>query len=284
MPATPIDLVIITGLSGSGKSVALNVLEDAGYYCVDNIPGRLFNTLVDTLIAAGHPRAALTMDARSGDDMSGFVARLESLRERGIVCKVIYLDARDDTLVRRFSETRRRHPLYDGERTLQECIARDRELLTQAAEAAGHIDTSELSANALRGWVRDFVQAPRAGLTLLFESFGFKDGIPIDADFVFDVRCLPNPHWQPELRPFTGRDPQVAAFLEQHAPVQQMFDDLRGLLERWLPGFQAERRSYMTIAVGCTGGQHRSVYLVERLAAHFAGQGIKTQIRHRELA
>ena len=283
MPATPIDLVIITGLSGSGKSVALNVLEDAGYYCVDNIPGRLFNALVDTLIAAGHPRAALTMDARSGDDMSGFVARLESLRERGIVCKVIYLDARDDTLVRRFSETRRRHPLYDGKRTLQECIARDRELLTQAAEAAGHIDTSELSANALRGWVRDFVQAPRAGLTLLFESFGFKDGIPIDADFVFDVRCLPNPHYDRTLKPLTGLEPQVVTFMQGIPEAQTMYEDIRAFVAKWLPSFVRDNRSYLTIAIGCTGGRHRSVYFVERLAESFR-EGRPVLVRHRGLS
>ncbi len=283
MPATPIDLVIITGLSGSGKSVALNVLEDAGYYCVDNIPGRLFIELVDTLIAAGHPRAALTMDARSGDDMSGFGARLDSLRERGIVCKVIYLDARDDALVRRFSETRRRHPLYDGQRTLQECIARDRELLTQAAETAGHIDTSELSANALRGWVRDFVQAPREGLTLLFESFGFKDGIPIDADFVFDVRCLPNPHYDRTLKPLTGLEPKVVTFMQAIPEAQTMYEDIRAFVAKWLPSFVRDNRSYLTIAIGCTGGRHRSVYFVERLAQSFR-EGRPVLVRHRGLS
>ena len=277
------ELVLITGLSGSGKSVALAVLEDAGYYCVDNFPGKLFNSLVNTLGASGHRRVALTMDTRSGDDIEGFSAHVKQLRARGNQCKMLYLDAKDDTLIKRFSETRRRHPLSDGQMTLSECIARDRELLADAATLADHIDTSDLSPNALRTWIKEFIAAPRDGLMLLFESFGFKHGIPLDADLVFDVRSLPNPHYDPLLRPLTGRDPAVMAFLDATPEAQHLLEDIRKFVETWLPSYRRDNRSYLTVAIGCTGGRHRSVYFVEALAKAFRGT---TQVlaRHRGLS
>ena len=283
MSTATLDLVIITGLSGSGKSVALAALEDAGYYCVDNLPGRLFNQLVDVLIAAGHPRAAITMDARSGDDMSGFKQYIASLDTRGISRKLIYLDAKDETLIKRFSETRRRHPLYDGKRTIADCIAADRKLLEGAAELAGHIDTSDLAPNALRAWVRNAVSAPRGGLTLIFESFGFKNGLPIDADFVFDVRVLPNPHYDPNLKHLTGRDAEIIAFMQGVPEAGEMCEDIRRYIEKWLAAFVRDNRRYLTVAIGCTGGRHRSVYFAEQLARAFE-PSTPVLLRHRGLS
>ncbi len=280
--ACALDLVLITGLSGSGKSVALAVLEDAGYYCVDNFPGQLFNGLVDALVSAGHTRAAITMDARSGSDMANFAAHVESLRERGVKFKILYLDAKDDTLIKRFSETRRRHPLFDGRLTLTECIAHDRALLADAAALADHIDTSELSPKALRTWVKDFVAVPRDGLILLFESFGFRYGIPLDADLVFDVRSLPNPYYDPLLRALDGMDAEVIAFMRDIPEAQRMLEDIRKFVETWLPSYLRDNRSYLTVAIGCTGGRHRSVYFVEALAQAFR-DATHVLTRHRGL-
>ncbi len=277
------DLVLITGLSGSGKSIALNVLADAGYYCVDNLPGKLFSALVDTLSASGTRHLALTIDARSGDDLADFPAHIENLRQRGIKFRMLYLDAKDDTLIKRFSETRRRHPLSDGRMTLPECIVRERELLADAAALANHVDTSDLAPNALRAWVKDFVAVPQGGLTLLFESFGFRHGIPLDADLVFDVRCLPNPHYDPLLRPLTGKDVAVIQFMEQNAEAQRMLEDIRRFVDTWLPSYRRDNRSYLTVAIGCTGGQHRSVYFVETLAHTFRSSA-QVLTRHRGLS
>ena len=277
------DLVLITGLSGSGKSIALNVLADAGYYCVDNLPGKLFNALVDTLSTSGNRRVALTMDARSGADLADFPAHVASLRARGVNFKMLYLDAKDDTLIKRFSETRRRHPLSDGRLTLPECLVRERELLAEAAALANHFDTSDIAPNALRAWVRDFVAAPQDGLTLLFESFGFKHGIPLDADLVFDVRSLPNPHYDPLLRPLTGMDAPVIEFMNNIPDAQRMFEDIRRFVETWLPSYRRDNRSYLTVAIGCTGGRHRSVYLVEALAKAFRPSA-QVLARHRGLS
>lgn len=277
------DLVLITGLSGSGKSIALNVLADAGYYCVDNLPGKLFSALVDTLSASGTQHLALTIDARSGDDLADFPAHIENLRQRGIKFRMLYLDAKDDTLIKRFSETRRRHPLSDGRMTLPECIVRERELLADAAALANHVDTSDLAPNALRAWVKDFVAVPQGGLTLLFESFGFRHGIPLDADLVFDVRCLPNPHYDPLLRPLTGKDVAVIQFMEQNAEAQRMLEDIRRFVDTWLPSYRRDNRSYLTVAIGCTGGQHRSVYFVETLAHTFRSSA-QVLTRHRGLS
>jgi UPF0042 nucleotide-binding protein len=204
------------------------------------------------------------------------------MKLQGLDVHLLFLDAQTDTLVKRFSETRRLHPLNDGVRTLPECVAYERELLSEISGVGHHIDTTELGANALRAWVKEFIHLDRARLTLLFQSFGFKHGIPLDADLVFDVRCLPNPHYDPVLRSLTGRETPVIEFLERTPLAQKMFEDIRIFIESWLPSYIADNRSYLTVAIGCTGGQHRSVYLAERLAQHF-NKLQQVLVRHREL-
>ena len=277
-------LVLITGLSGSGKSVALNALEDAGYYCVDNLPVTLLQDLVAFLAKAGYSRVALSIDVRSGEGLELLPQQLALLRGAGTDVKVLFVEAKDDTLIQRFSETRRRHPLGDGRLTLPEAIARERELLEQVEDLSHHIDTSELPPNALRNWVQEFVQVPAAGLTLLFESFAYKYGVPLDTDMVFDVRCLPNPHYDPKLRPYTGRDEPVIEFCRNDSSVQKMLGDIRRFVEEWLPCFDSDSRSYLTVGIGCTGGRHRSVYLAEQLAAYFRARHGRVLVRHRELS
>lgn len=281
-------LVIISGRSGSGKSTALHVLEDAGYYCIDNLPGVLLGQLVSQTELRGDAslqRMAVSIDARNmASSLAGFSAILGELPAT-LTVEVIYLDADDATLIKRFSETRRRHPLSNRNTSLKEAIAAERELLAPiAAHAALSIDTSQMSLHDLRDLVSKTVVAePGAGMVVLFESFGFKRGIPIDADVVFDLRCLPNPHWVPGLRELSGQDQAVIDFLEQSEEVKQMLADITRYLERWLPHFARSNRSYMTVALGCTGGQHRSVYLCERLLEHFRLQLPRSQLRHREL-
>jgi UPF0042 nucleotide-binding protein len=276
-------LILISGLSGSGKSVALRTLEDAGFYCVDNLPAELLPNLIDQLLPEGCRNIAVSVDVRNARSVQVLPSLMLELAQKELAVHLLYLDAQIDTLVKRFSETRRLHPLNDGVMTLPECVARERELLTEIAGIGHHIDTSDLKANALRAWIKQFIQLDRARLTLLFESFGFKHGIPLDADLVFDVRCLPNPHYDEDLRPLTGRDAPVVEFLEKTASAQEMCADIRGFVERWLPSYIADNRSYLTVAVGCTGGQHRSVYLTEKLARHFEPQQ-QVLVRHRELA
>ncbi len=275
-------LFLISGLSGSGKSVALNVLEDSGYYCVDNLPAELLDVLTHNLELAGVRKIAVSVDVRSGNSILQLPQYIEKLKQQMVDVHVLFLDAKSETLVKRFSETRRLHPLSDGVKTLPECVALERELLAEIASIGHHIDTSELNANALRAWIKQFITLDRARLTLLFESFGFKNGLPLDADLVYDVRCLPNPHYDPALRPLTGRDKPVVDFLEGTPIVQKMYTDIRDFIEAWLPGFVADNRSYLTVAIGCTGGQHRSVYLAEKLAQHFNSQQ-QVLVRHREL-
>ena len=276
-------LVLITGLSGSGKSLALGVLEDASYYCVDNLPVPLLPDLVSFLRDARHERVALTMDVRSGQAVSELPRRyLDALREQGVDVRVLFLEAKTETLVRRFSETRRRHPLSESGLTITESIARERDLLQDIATVAHHIDTSDLSPNALRGWVKEFVGIGGEGLKLIFESFGFKNGVPLDADLVFDVRCLPNPHYDPVLRPLTGRDAAVIAFLEAEPEAGRLLADIRRFVADWLPAYRRDNRSYLTVAIGCTGGRHRSVYFTETLARHFRDGG-PVLVRHRQL-
>jgi UPF0042 nucleotide-binding protein len=275
-------LFLISGLSGSGKSVALRMLEDSGYYCVDNLPADLLSSLMDNLRQSGNARVAVSIDVRSGGSVRQLPLHIEQLKRRGVDIHLLFLDAQTDTLVKRFSETRRRHPLSDDRLTLPECIQHERDLLAEIGNIGHRIDTSELGANTLRAWIKDFIRVDRAHLTLLFQSFGFKNGIPLDADFVFDVRCLPNPHYDPTLRPLNGRDAAVAEFLERTPDVLRMYGDIRNFIENWLPGFLADNRSYLTIAIGCTGGQHRSVYLAEKLARHFEAQQ-QVLLRHREL-
>jgi len=275
-------LYLISGLSGSGKSITLKVLEDSGYYCVDNLPADLLAALVEHLQQAGYRNIAVSIDVRSANSVQHLPPLLLQIKQQGVEVHVLFLDAQSDTLVKRFSETRRLHPLSDGRRTLPECVQHERELLAGISDIGHHIDTSELNANALRARVKQFIKLDRARLTLLFESFGYKHGIPLDADFVFDVRCLPNPHYEALLRPLTGRDTAVIKFLDNTPSVQNMFDDIRDFLDRWLPGFVADNRSYLTIAIGCTGGQHRSVYLAEKLSAYFQNKQ-QVLVRHREL-
>ncbi|RFC32521.1 MAG: UPF0042 nucleotide-binding protein [Candidatus Nitrotoga sp. SPKER] len=283
-------LFLISGLSGSGKSVALKALEDSGYYCVDNLPAALLPVLVENLHQTGNTRIAVSIDVRSGDSVKQLPHYIERLKQQGIDVHLLFLDAQTDTLVKRFSETRRRHPLRNAlpaaqtneGLTLPECVQLEREMLAEISNIGHRIDTSELGANALRAWVKDFKSVDRARITLLFQSFGFKNGIPLDADLVFDVRCLPNPHYDPVLRPLTGRDAAVIEFLERNQNVQKMCEDIRSFVENWLPCFIADNRSYLTVAIGCTGGQHRSVYLVEKLARYFKLQQ-QVLLRHREL-
>ncbi|HMV53949.1 MAG TPA: RNase adapter RapZ [Rhodocyclaceae bacterium] len=276
-------LVLISGLSGSGKSIALNVLEDAGYYCVDNLPATLLPRLMRQLRNEGYEKVAVAVDVRSGMSIAALPQQVTDLSLLDIDVRFIFLDARDETLIARFSETRRRHPLADERATLAEAIAKEREALERVAELGHRVDTSDLQANALRAWVKDFIRLDAAeGLTLLFESFGFKHGIPLDADLVFDVRCLPNPHYDPQLRPHTGKDAPVIEFLERQPDVARMAEDVRKFVDDWLPCFIRDNRSYLTVAIGCTGGQHRSVYLAEWLARQFEGK-VRVLVRHRSL-
>ena len=275
-------LILVSGLSGSGKSIALNVLEDSGYYCVDNLPATLLLEVVDFLAEAGHDRAAVSVDARSAA-VAALPETIAKLRSRGVDCRVLYLEANSPTLLRRFSETRRRHPLAGSGLTLSEAIGRERALLAGVAALAQRIDTSELQPRVLQNWIRELLALDAGSLTLLFESFAYRDGIPLDADWVLDCRMLPNPHYDPQLRPFTGRDSAVAEYLGRDAAVQRWLEDVRSLLERWLPEIARENRSYVTVAIGCTGGRHRSVYLAERLAEAFRAQW-RVLVRHRGLA
>jgi RNase adapter protein RapZ len=276
-------LVLISGLSGSGKSIALHVLEDAGYYCVDNLPATLLPPLVRQLREEGYERVAVAIDVRAGTSIAALPQQLRDLQALGVPTRFVFLEARDETLIARFSETRRGHPLSNADTTLAEAIVRERGMLENIAGLGNRIDTSSLNPNALRAWILDFVQpAASQGLTLLFESFGYKHGIPLDADLVFDVRCLPNPHYDPALRPLTGRDPEVARFLETQAEVRKMAEDIRRFLAEWLPSYVRDNRSYLTVAIGCTGGQHRSVYLAEWLAGQFRDRA-RVLVRHRAI-
>ena len=276
-------LVLISGLSGSGKSIALHVLEDAGYYCVDNLPATLLPPLVRQLREEGYERVAVAIDVRAGTSIAALPQQLRDLQALGVPTRFVFLEARDETLIARFSETRRGHPLSNADTTLAEAIVRERGMLENIAGLGNRIDTSSLNPNALRAWILDFVQpAASQGLTLLFESFGYKHGIPLDADLVFDVRCLPNPHYDPALRPLTGRDPEVARFLETQAEVRKMAEDIRRFLAEWLSSYVRDNRSYLTVAIGCTGGQHRSVYLAEWLAGQFRDRA-RVLVRHRAI-
>ncbi|KAA0014225.1 RNase adapter RapZ [Billgrantia pellis] len=282
-------LVIISGRSGSGKSIALQALEDIGYYAIDNLPAMLLGALVDELRSApvAQTSIAVSIDARNlPHALERFPRLLEELRSRHVDCQVIYLTTDARILLERYSATRRRHPLTRGrDMTLGEAIESEDTTLSDIRNLADLIiDTSRLSVHDLRGRITDQVASHHADqLTLTVESFGFKRGVPLDADIVFDARCLPNPYWDPRLRSATGREPSIVAFLEQYPLVQQMLDDIIAWVERWLPAYRDSHRSYLTVAIGCTGGQHRSVYLAERLAYHLAQRHPDVRIRHREL-
>lgn len=290
MTQTETQLVIISGRSGSGKSSALHLLEDEGYYCIDNLPVALLPQLVTELqenqLTPGPLRAAVCIDARNvSKDLSRFDELIAGL-PANVSVEILYLDADDHTLIKRFSETRRRHPLSDARTALAEAIAREKTLLEPIAMAAGlTLDTSHTNVHELRTLLRERVLGRSvSGLSLLFVSFGFKSGIPVNADLVFDLRVLPNPHWEPALRPMTGLDSEVIEWLDQQPEVTELFNDIYYMLNKWLPRFMAGNRSYMTVALGCTGGQHRSVYMAERLARAFAPQYNDVQVRHRETA
>jgi RNase adapter protein RapZ len=282
-------IILITGISGSGKSVALNALEDSGYYCVDNLPPRFLPDLGTYLASDGQDRLAVAIDARSGaslDDMPQMIRDLSAKHD----VRLLFLTASTQSLIQRFSETRRRHPLsgspaHDADvgvlTSLAEAIERERELVAGLAEFGHQIDTSNLRANVLRMWVKRFIEQEHTGLALMFESFGFKRGVPLDADFVFDVRTLPNPYYDRELRPLTGLDKPVIEFLDALPVVQQMIGDIQSFIHKWLPHFRDDNRSYLTVAIGCTGGQHRSVFIAETLAARFASEA-NVIVRHRD--
>jgi UPF0042 nucleotide-binding protein len=285
------DLLIVSGLSGAGKTVALRTLEDIGYYCIDNLPLFLLRELAlglrrTHLGAPGEIRhsAAVGIDARNQPDFLSDLPRLsDELREQGIECRIIFLHADTHTLIKRFSETRRKHPLTGGQLSLEEAIQRERELLEPLGRIAEiRIDTTHTNVHELRDLVRErlggAVQA-----SVLLQSFGFKNGVPEGVDFVFDVRCLPNPHWQEALRPLSGRDAPVIEFLERAPEVGEMCADIQVFLDRWIPRFETDGRSYLTIAVGCTGGKHRSVYIVEALSRRLTENGHRVLMRHREL-
>lgn len=289
------DVVVLTGMAGSGKGVALNALEDVGYYCVDNLPPELLPQLI-TLerqrFAEQPRRLAVSIDARSADSLHHVLPALDGLRTEGALVRPIFLDASNETLVRRFSETRRPHPLMRkapgqapdvdaSHQALLETIKQERELLAPLRERSAVIDTSLLRPAQLRTWVRNMVQAKPSRLTVVFQSFAFKHGVPLDADFVFDVRMLPNPYYIKELRPLTGKDAPVADYLRDQPESGELIAQIEAFLLRWLPTLESDQRSYVTVALGCTGGQHRSVYCVEQLKERFKGREV-VLTRHRE--
>jgi RNase adapter protein RapZ len=285
-----LELVLITGMSGSGKSVALRALEDAGYFCVDNLPPELLLSFVDLEERNARRRVAIAMDVRTATSLPLVPGHLRELVHRGVAVRPLFLDATTETLVRRFSETRRRHPLSkttaeagDQHRAVVEAIELERKVLADLRQRAHVIDTSVLRASQLQEYVKSLLSAPLAQMTLVFESFSYKRGIPLDADYIFDVRMLPNPHYENDLRDLTGQDAPVIEYLEKHKEVQDMFADIAGFLDNWLEPLARNHRSYVTVGIGCTGGQHRSVYLVEKLCEEF-GQRWTTLKRHREIS
>jgi RNase adapter protein RapZ len=282
-------LIVVSGLSGSGKSVALNMLEDLGWYCIDNIPAGLVQSLVSHSLRTEEPiyrRLAVGIDARNRpDDLASIPSVVADLRRAGLRCEVLYLHAEDEVLLRRYAETRRRHPLAGSDRSLADAIAAERRLLHPLVDGADLvIDTSRMSVHELRDMIAKRVEPETPGrLSILFESFGYKHGAPGDADFVFDARTLPNPYWEPTLQPLTGKDRRVIEFLESSPQVERMVGDLIRFLESRLPDYEAANRGYLTVAIGCTGGQHRSVYLAERLAEHFRKKYPQLLVRHNAL-
>lgn len=284
---SPLEMVLITGMSGSGKSVALHALEDAGYYCVDNLPPELLASFVALEQQHGAKKVAIAMDVRSRLSLPLVPKQLAQLRAQGVAIQSLFLDASTETLMRRFSETRRLHPLSrrdasDQNRALVEAVELERELLGDMREQSHVLDTSMIRSSQLQGYVKSLMSAPSTQLTLVFQSFAFKRGVPLDADYVFDVRMLPNPHYESGLRDLTGKDEAVANYLRTHSEVDDMLNDIQKFISHWMKALVRDHRSYVTVAVGCTGGQHRSVYLVEQLAQSF-GQNWQTLKRHREL-
>jgi len=276
-------LVLLSGLSGSGKSVALKALEDSGFFCVDNLPADLIGALVDYSRSRDEKRVAISADARSRESLSKLPEIVQREKERGTDVRVIFLDASDESLARRFSETRRPHPLGGTDRTVSEAIAEERRVLAWLAEIGQRIDTSGLTPGQLRGWMQDLVAVEHGKVALIFETFGYKSGPPLDADFVFDARCIvPNPHYDPALRPLTGHDREVAGFLERETQAGLLIEDIQRFLQRWIPKFMLDQRASITVAIGCTGGRHRSVYIAEELGRRFKAD-YPVIVRHRDL-
>jgi len=282
-----ISLIVISGRSGSGKSTALHVLEDMGFYCIDNLPVTLLQPLIEKLSANQHIRnVAVSIDARNiADDLTDFPNIIQDFDHTVVQSNIVYLDALGPALVNRFSETRRKHPLSDQNRDLKEALDFEKSLLEPISDIADlSVDTTSLSMHELRDLIRSRVASESHEFALLFQSFAYKHGVPVDADLVFDVRCLPNPHWKANLRNLTGMDQAVSDFLVEQPDVREMYADIEQYLESWLPRFEANNRSYITIAIGCTGGQHRSVYLANKLYKHFHTRWENVQMRHRELS
>ena len=281
-------LVVISGRSGSGKSTALDLLEDLGFYCIDNLPVALLQNLLDQIQSNSSQLSsvAVSIDARNNqNDLANFSDIVHHLNRKQCELEIIYLDAHSDTLLTRFSATRRKHPLTGPDVPLLEAIEREKAVLQNIANMSDlTVDTTHLSMHQLRSLIKErVVQKQGSEMSLLFESFGFKHGIPKDSDLVFDVRCLPNPYWDPSLRQFTGQDPSIKQFLQKEDSVKNMFDDIQTFLKKWLPQFEANNRTYMTVSIGCTGGQHRSVYMAERLFEAYQSEYSNVQVRHREL-
>lgn len=279
-------LIIVTGMSGGGKSIAIRQLEDCGYYCIDNLPAPFLCPVAEDLNNRGIKAAAVSIDARSQSTFDDSLNNVRQLENAGYDVRILFLTASQQELVKRFSETRRRHPLstsaanQDQIVTLQEAINRERELLAPISTGASLMDTTGILPSQLREWVKRFVGQPQAAMTLTFESFGFKHGLPVASDLVFDVRCLPNPYYCQELRPLTGQDKPVADYLRQYPEVNNMVSDIASFIKKWLPAYIAQNRHYLTVAIGCTGGQHRSVFVAEELGRLFAGHA-GVVVRHR---
>ncbi|MDC0222055.1 RNase adapter RapZ [Gammaproteobacteria bacterium] len=281
-------LTIISGRSGSGKSTVLHILEDRGYYCIDNLPASLLHSLANRVFTGETdiPNVAVSIDARNiSADLEQVPNIVNDLKSKNLPTEIIFLDANSQTLMKRFNETRRKHPLSDERIGLKEAIDKESELLEPISAMANlSIDTGKMSLNQLRDSIKDrLVKNKEAGLALLFQSFGYKNGVPVDADIIYDVRCLPNPYWDNSLRSLTGLDEAVIKFLNSENEVQEMYSDISQFLQKWLPKFEGNNRSYITVAIGCTGGQHRSVYLCEKFANEFVESIRNVQVRHREL-
>lgn len=283
-------LIIVSGLSGSGKSIALETLEDCGYFCIDNLPVTLLENFINNVMMVDkktYAKTAIGIDARNqSESLAGFTDSLNLIRSKGIDCEVIFMQAEESTLLKRYSETRRKHPLTDFNIPLKEALNIEKKMLMPVAKHASVvIDTSRTHYHQLRDLVKDQIgEREFRHISLQFQSFGFKNGVPLDADFLFDARCLPNPYWLPELRGLTGKDQAVIDFLKGQSLVAELFQEIAGFMERWMPRFESEGRSYLTVAIGCTGGQHRSVYLVDALARQFKSPSLNVIVRHRELS
>lgn len=282
-------LLIVSGLSGSGKSIALATLEDCGYYCIDNLPVSLLEDFINNVMQTDpktYKKTAIGIDARNqSESLINFTDVIKLIRAKGIDCEIMFMQAEEATLLKRYSETRRRHPLTDYNLPLKEALVIEKDMLKPVSRLANLvIDTSRTHYHQLRDLIRDLVDERNVRhISLQFQSFGYKHGIPLDTDFMFDARSLPNPYWMPELRGFTGKDKPVIEFLEREPQVQEYFEDIHRFLDRWVPRFEQEGRSYLTVAIGCTGGQHRSVYLADLLASHYKKQSLNVITRHREL-